>query len=115
MVHTTYVQPKVSLDYRNGGLDRFGRTVDHAWRDASGVALVQISHDYDSTGNRTNRQDGVNPPWSETYGYDEMGQVASLHRSDLTESWQYDPTGNWMRYKKTTSSKAEATTPRMKF
>ena len=97
---TTYVDPNISLNYRDGGLGRFGRIDDHSWRDTNGDALVHISHDYDSAGNRANRQDGVNPSWSESYDYDDMGQVVSLQRSDLNESWQYDPIENWMSYKK---------------
>ena len=59
-MQTTYVQPGISLDCHNGGLDRFGRIVNHTWRDTNGTALVQISHGYDLSGNRTSRQDGVN-------------------------------------------------------
>ena len=98
-VKTEYVKPNLTLDYTvPEALDRFGRIADHAWKNADGIDVVRIQHGYDLVGNRLNRQDAVTPSWSETYDYDEMDQIAAMQRTGHSESWQYDPTGNWMSY-----------------
>ena len=90
----------MALDYTSSdALDRFGRIADHAWK-KDGVDVVRIQHGYDVTGNRLNRQDTVSSSWSESYSYDNMDQIATMDRTGHSESWQYDPTGNWMSYNK---------------
>ena len=52
------------------------------------------------SGNRLNRQDLVVPVNSETYAYDESGQIKPMQRTDHLESWNYDATENWLQYVK---------------
>ena len=100
VVQTSYNEPGVSLDDANG-LDRFGRIVDHAWKNGT-TDVVRIQHDYDRVGNRTNRTDVVCAANSEVYTYDGVNQIKSLNRgsSAFTEMWDYDGTGNWLTYNK---------------
>jgi len=109
MLQVTYDEPGLSLDYMNGGKERFGRIADHAWK-KSGVDVVRIRHDYDFAGNRLNRRDMVNLAESELYTYDQINQIAALFRGTLnidgtavtaqsfSEEWQHDKTGNWTWY-----------------
>jgi RHS repeat-associated protein len=108
-MQTVYNQPNVSLTYVNGGLDRFGRVVNHSWVKNSN-ALVHIVHGYDYAGNRTYRNDLVQTANSELYSYDNLGQIKSLSRGTLnanktavptvnhSEAWNFDKTGNWSQY-----------------
>jgi len=109
VMKTSYDEPGLTLDYENGGFDRFGRVVDHAWlKDATDV--VRIQHSYDHVGNRLYRNDWVHANNSELYSYDGVNQIKSLDRGVLsqnntvvaspnfTESWNFDGTGNWLQY-----------------
>jgi len=107
-MQTTYNQPGVSLTYANGGLDRFGRIVNHSWKNSS--ALVHITYGYDYAGNRTYRHDNLHAANSELYAYDQVNQIKNLDRgtlnankdavvtSNFTEAWNFDKTGNWASY-----------------
>jgi hypothetical protein len=109
VMQTTYNQPGLSLTYAGGGMDRFGRVVNHAWM-KNNAALVHIIHGYDYAGNRTHRHDAVHAANSELYAYDSMNQIKSLNRgtlnvgntavvtSNFTEAWDFDKTGNWLQY-----------------
>ncbi|MCL2711149.1 MAG: hypothetical protein FWE95_09745, partial [Planctomycetaceae bacterium] len=76
-MQTTYNQPAISLTHANGGIDRFGRIVDHAWKKST-TDLVRIQHGYDYASNRNYRKDMVSTTNSELYGYDGVNQVKSL-------------------------------------
>ena len=110
-MQTTYIESGVSLTYANGGLDRFGRVVNHSWMNGNNP-LIHILHGYDYAGNRLYRNDVLSPDISELYTYDQLDQVKSLSRGTLnqnqsavsmpsfTEQWNFDKTGNWVQYDK---------------
>jgi RHS repeat-associated protein len=110
-MQTTYNQPNVSLTYTNGGLDRYGRIINHSWI-KNNNPLVHIIHSYDYAGNRIKRYDPVHAANSELYTYDNLGQIKTLNRGILnndhtsvttinhSESWNFDKTGNWSQYTK---------------
>jgi RHS repeat-associated protein len=110
-MQTIYNEPNASLTYANGGLDRYGRIINHSWVKNTDP-LVHIIHSYDYNGNRTKRYDPVHAANSELYTYDNLGQIKSLNRgipnNDHTavttvnhnESWNFDKTGNWVQYTK---------------
>jgi YD repeat-containing protein len=109
IMQTMYNEPSISLTYANGGLDRFGRVVNHLWM-KDNQPPVHIIHGYDFAGNRTHRHDALNPTHSELYTYDSINQIKNLNRgtlsqnntaitnSNFTESWDFDKTGNWAQY-----------------
>ncbi|MDR1479899.1 MAG: RHS repeat-associated core domain-containing protein [Planctomycetaceae bacterium] len=111
MRQTTYNLLNVSLTYANGGLDRYGRIVNHSWVEDS-QPLVHIVHGYDDSGNWLYRNDLVQSANSELYSYDNLGQIKTLNRGTLntnqtavttvnhSESWNFDKTGNWSQYTK---------------
>jgi RHS repeat-associated protein len=131
IVNTDYPQPNVSQNLAFGtgsdpydGLDRFGRTVDHLWRNnANSTDLVRIQHGYDRAGNRLWRQDAVSAAQSpavymdELYSYDGVNQLTAMQRGQLNaaktglasgtksfgESWSLDMTGNWGNVKQDTN------------
>jgi RHS repeat-associated protein len=110
-MQTTYNQPDVSLTYANGGLDRYGRIINHSWM-KNNNPFVHIIHSYDYNGNRIKRYDPVHATNSELYTYDNLGQIKTLNRGALntaqnavttvnhSESWDFDKTGNWSQYVK---------------
>ena len=99
-----------------GGLDRFGRVVDHRWTTDGGVDLERHAYGYDPNGNRLWEDDLLAPGRGELYhdgsGYDALDRMTSFSRgtlvdtdgdgafdaaSGVTESrdWQLDALGNW--------------------
>ena len=109
IMQTTYNEPGLTLNHEDGGLDQFGRIVDHAWK--KGVTdIVRIQHGYDRASNRTYRNDAVHAANSEVYTYDGVNQIKSFNRGklnaaktaiaslDFTETWNSDSTGNWTRH-----------------
>ncbi|MDR1479482.1 MAG: RHS repeat-associated core domain-containing protein, partial [Planctomycetaceae bacterium] len=106
-----YNQPNISSTYIGGGLDRYGRIINHSWLQNNNP-LVHIIHSYDYASNRTKRHDAVHAANSELYNYDNLGQIKSLNRGTLntnqtaittvnhSESWNFDKTGNWSQYTK---------------
>ena len=110
-MQTTYLDPSTSLTYTNGGLDGFGRIINHCWMKGS-TPLVHILHGYDFSGNRLYRNDVLSPNISELYTYDQINQIKNLDRgilnvnkdavtvSNFTETWNFDKTGNWLQYDK---------------
>jgi RHS repeat-associated protein len=108
-MQTVYNQPNISLTYANGGLDRYGRIINHSWVN-NNSALVHIVHGYDYAGNRLYRNDLIQSANSELYTYDNLGQIKTLSRGILnndqtaittinhSESWNFDKTGNWLQY-----------------
>jgi hypothetical protein len=113
---TTYNQPNVSLAYANGGLDRFERIIDHAWKNSGGASLVQIKHGYDYAGNRTYREDvaatNAGKTFDELYAYDGVNQLIDMQRGTLVanktsiasgksyqDNFAFDKTGNFANYK----------------
>ncbi|MCL2624019.1 MAG: RHS repeat-associated core domain-containing protein, partial [Planctomycetaceae bacterium] len=116
-----YPVPNLALDYTaTGALDRFGRITDHAWKNASGTALVQIKHGYDRVGNRLYREDiaaaGASKSFDELYAYDGMNQLVDMQRGKLNvnkngiasgknyqDNFAFDATGNWTTYKQDTT------------
>ena len=80
---------RLTLDYTaSGALDRFNRITDHAWKNSSGTALVQIKHGYDRVGNRLYREDvaatAASKSFDELYAYDGMNQLIDMQRGKLT-------------------------------
>ena len=119
-----YVEPQVKLDLWGGtsgmyqGFDRFGRVVDHRWRDyAFSVDADRIQHGYDRASNRLWRANPVaaaqNPAvhLDELYQYDGVSQLVGLERGQLIagrdaittktfgEDWALDATGNWTAFR----------------
>lgn len=112
-----YSQPNLTLDYTSAGaVDRFGRITDHAWKNSSGTALVQIKHGYDRVGNRLYREDAAaanaGKSFDELYAYDGMNQVTDMQRGKLNatkngiasgksyeDNFTFDATGNFATYK----------------
>jgi RHS repeat-associated protein len=131
IVKTDYSQPNVSQNLAFGtgsdpydGLDRFGRTVDHLWRNnANSTDLVRIRHGYDRAGNRLWRQDAVSAAQSpavymdELYSDDGVNQLTAMQRGQLNaaktgiasgtksfgEGWSLDMMGNWRTFRRDTN------------
>ena len=80
---TTYNVPNISLNYANGGMDRFGRVIDHHWKNSSNTTIARIQHGYDYAGNRTYRKDNVLSNADELYNYDAINQVTGMNRGVL--------------------------------
>jgi RHS repeat-associated protein len=111
LMQVSLPEPGTSLTYQNGGLDRYGRIVNHAWIEGN-QPLVHIIHGYDYAGNRTHRYDAVDAASSELYSYDDANQIKVLQHGELdsnfetinnanfSESWDFDKTGNWTEYSK---------------
>ena len=71
--------------------------------------MLELKDKY-NVGNRLHRRDSVSTTNSEAYSYDGVNQIKSLSRSklnadrsgvtspSLSESWDYDATGNWLTY-----------------
>ncbi len=106
------------------GYDRFGRTVEMRWkRSASGDLLNGIQYGYDRSSRRKWRQELAAPvtdPQDKFFEYDGIGQLLSLSEGTLNinrssiagipvfeENFQYDPTGNWHKYKTSNRDEAE--------
>ena len=91
------------------GLDRFGRVIDQRWQvTGSSTSTDRFRYGYDRVGNRTYRDNLVNPAFGEVYGYDGRDQLTSFDRGTLngtktglagaaarTQAWDYDAQGNW--------------------
>ena len=129
-VKVEYPQPGIELSYIKSasepvgdagdpytGLDRFGRTVDMRWQTTGASPDIRdhFQWGYDRASNRTWRAN-LAPTGAEQdhhYGYDGLYQVKNdalgnlnINRSAIggipaeQESFDYDPTGNWLNYKK---------------
>jgi RHS repeat-associated protein len=116
-VRVGYPVPNLALDYRQTpgepagdgddpyvGYDRFGRTVDMRWLNAADNSSIErIQYGYDRNSRRASRvRQGLSSD-SVSYSYDDLNQVVNASGggspgSAQTESWSYDPTGNWSRY-----------------
>jgi YD repeat-containing protein len=90
------------------GLDQFDRLADDRWVDSSGAAVDRFAYGYDRAGNRTYKENLVDPARSEVYTNDNLGRLASFARGTLnaakdgvtgtasrSQSWAYDALGNW--------------------
>jgi RHS repeat-associated protein len=105
-----------------GRMDRFGRVIDHVWRNCdTATNVVEIQHGYDRVGNRLWRNDAValaaGQKFDELYSYDGLNQLVSLNRGQLdetrtalvtdtktfAEAWSLDMTGNWSAYQEDTN------------
>ncbi len=120
VVREDYPEPQVRLDLWGGtsgtyaGFDRFGRIVDHLWRDyGSSTDADRIQHGYDRASSRLWRANPVaaaqNPAvhLDELYQYDGVSQLVDFQRGQLNankdavttktfaEDWSLDATGNW--------------------
>ncbi|NUQ66081.1 MAG: RHS repeat-associated core domain-containing protein, partial [Pirellulales bacterium] len=127
MVVEDYPEPQVKLDYDSGtageyaGFDRFGRLVDHLWRDyGAGVDRDRYTYGYDRASNRLYRENTTASGKDEFYGYDGMNQLKTFDRGDLNaqktaisgtpvreEDWTLDMTGNWSGYVQKTSGSTD--------
>jgi|GEM_PF-2334687 len=128
-VKIAYPEPGVQLSYIKtsgqplgdagdpyNGYDRFGRTVDMRWvTTAGGAVRDQFQWGYDRSSNRTWRANlaATGGGQDEAYGYDGLYQVKEFAQGTLNtnrtgigaipveeEGFRYDPTGNWLGYKK---------------
>ncbi len=99
------------------GYDRFGRTVDMKWQTPDGATMLdRVQYGYDRSSSRTWRRDLAAPAGhDEFFRYDALHQVTDLARGNLNlnqtaiggipvfeENFEYDPTGNWNRYRSAT-------------
>ena len=87
-VDLTYVKRAGESDGEAGdavaGLDRFGRVDDQRWVNATtGVSLDRHTYGYDRGGNRTYRDDVVNPSFGEVYSYGVSQSRTANHRSEV--------------------------------
>jgi len=118
-----YPQPDVKLNYDSGtageyaGFDRFGRVVDHLWRDyGASVDRDRYTYGYDRASNRLYRENTTASGKDEFYTYDGVNQLKTFDRGDLNaqktgisgtpvreEDWTLDMTGNWSGYVQKTS------------
>ncbi|MEM7314380.1 MAG: hypothetical protein AAF497_14630, partial [Planctomycetota bacterium] len=129
-VRVEYPQPGAELTYIKAisapvgdagdpyiGLDRFDRTVDMLWQKTGDqTALDHIQYGYNRASNRTWRKNLVAPSGQdEAYKYDGLYQLKEFSRGNLNlnqtliggipasvESFEYDPTGNWLGYERKT-------------
>ncbi|MDZ7620794.1 MAG: RHS repeat-associated core domain-containing protein [Patescibacteria group bacterium] len=115
-----YVQPQVKLDLWGGtsgtyqGFDRFGRIVDHLWRDYGASADAdRFLYGYDRAGNRIWKENDVSANLGtplhldELHEYDELYRLINTQRGNLSanhdaitdkafeQDWGLDATGNW--------------------
>jgi RHS repeat-associated protein len=90
------------------GLDRFGRVIDQAWVNVSGVGVDRTQYGYDRDSNRLFASNALNSARSELYAYDGLNQLTSFQRGTLTaaetglvgsasrsQSWVTDAVGNF--------------------
>jgi RHS repeat-associated protein len=88
------------------GLDRFGRVVDQNWV-VSGTSVDRFQYGYDRNSNVLYKNDLVNSPSGELFGYDNLNQLTSFQRGTLNsthtaitgtpsvnETWGFDAVGN---------------------
>jgi RHS repeat-associated protein len=129
-VKIAYPEPGIELSYiKNSGeperdsgdpytgYDRFGRTVDMKWQTPDGATMLdRVQYGYDRSSSRTWRRDLAAPAGhDEFFRYDALHQVTDLSRGNLNlnqtaiggipvfeENFEYDPTGNWNRYRSAT-------------
>ncbi len=125
-VNVLYPEPSVNLTYIKAasqhvgdagdpytGYDRFGRTVEMLWETTPGEAeRDHFVWGYDRASNRTWKANlAASSGQDEHYGYDELYQVTEADRGNLnfnltaigaipdnTQTFTYDPTGNWDRF-----------------
>ncbi|NQT15554.1 MAG: RHS repeat-associated core domain-containing protein, partial [Planctomycetes bacterium] len=110
-----FCQPQVRLDRDHGvsgeyaGWDRFGRVVDHLWRDYGASAdRDRYTYGYDRSGNRLYRENTTASGKDEFYTYDGVDQLTAFDRGDLNpgktaitgtpvreQDFTLAPTGNW--------------------
>ncbi len=124
VVREDYPEPEVRLDLWGGtsgayaGFDRFGRIVDHLWRDY-GVSTDadRIQHGYDRASNclwRANPVAAAQTPAvhiDKLYTYDGAYRLINTERGELNankdaivsktfaQDWSLDATGNWATFK----------------
>ncbi len=136
-VNIAYPQPNVRLSYRKpssaamgdagdpyNGYDRFGRTVDMRWLHGGedGTMVDRIQYGYDRANNRTWRKNlaATSGDQDQAWTYDGLYQVKSGALGALNinqtaiggvparaEAWNYDPTGNWQRWQKSTEGELQ--------
>ncbi|MBL9176975.1 MAG: hypothetical protein JNM65_02865 [Verrucomicrobiaceae bacterium] len=101
------------------GYDRFGRTVDMRWNKLDGdsaTSLDRVQYGYDRASRRLWRQDLIAPTVAKQdkfFQYDGLGQVTQSSQGNLninrtaiaaipteTETFAYDPMGNWQNHQR---------------
>jgi RHS repeat-associated protein len=124
-VRVGYAQPGLELKYRRltgapvgdsgdpySGYDRFSRSVDLPWVKTSDQSVVERSqYGFDRDSRRTWQKRPLTDTQDLHHDYDALSQVIQSARGSLnlnttaisgipalTESWEYDPTGNWRAY-----------------
>ena len=99
-----YLQRQIRLDYFGGtsgayaGSDAFGRVVQQLWASyasSPAVALDEYSYTYDQAGNRTSRDNALNPGLDEAYQYDDLDRLTSWSLGGTQQqAWSLDALGN---------------------
>ena len=91
------------------GLDRFGRTIDCLWKNASST-VERVRYGYNPGGSRTWRQEVVASGQDELYSYDRLQRLVNMGRGTLdsvkgsldvmtfAQQWALDATGNWAKF-----------------
>jgi len=120
VVREDYEEPDVRLDLWGGtsgtfqGFDRFGRVVDHLWRDYGASSDAdRFKYGYDRAGNRLWKENdvaanlGTPVHLDELYDYDDVYRLINTERGNLSgthdaitdkafeQDWALDATGNW--------------------
>lgn len=96
------------------GLDDFNRVIDCRWYNlGTSSDLARIQYGYDRVGNRTYRDDLVDPTgsYSEYYTYDQLHRLKETQRGQLNgtktgistlkfaQCWTLDALGNWQGFR----------------
>ena len=114
------VQGGLELDYDPdsdgsfSGWDRFGRVIEHEWRDDNEAVLDGYHYGHDAAGNRTFRQNmhsGSNDQFDKVYDHDGLHRLVDMQRGELDDpedpdpgivgtpqahqDWDLDGLGNW--------------------
>src|SRR5262249_11270448 len=102
-VDLTYIKQTGESDGDAGdqytGLDRFGRVVDQRWiKTSSGTATDRFQYTYDRDSNRLSPTNALNSAFSESYSYDNLGQLTAFTRGTHSQSWGFDALGNWTSF-----------------
>jgi YD repeat-containing protein len=96
------------------GFDRFGRVIDHLWRDYGASAdRERFKHSYDRNSNRTYRDHTNTTTRDGFYTYDGLNRLTDYDRGDLNgtfsaigsgsltfaQEWDLKALGNWTTFK----------------
>ena len=96
---------KINQTYSNGIITNYEYN-ENGWlnliKDSHGIVHYEMV--YDPIGNITKRKDLIISDRTESYSYDQIGQIISFLRGSTSETWEYDLLGN--RIKSITDGKS---------